>query len=92
MDFGRVTAEISLAIGGTPEHLACKRAAITAHESQVGPEAVPETDFAAAYGYEWYRREGAPGTLDALGNAHLVAAARVPVDVLLVGRGLRAAS
>jgi len=29
--------------------------------------------FAAAYGYEWYRRTGAPGVLDHLGNAHLVA-------------------
>ncbi len=73
VDFGRVTAEISLAVGGTADELACKRAAITAHESQVAPEDVPEDGFAAAYGYEWYRRTGAPGVLDALGNAHLLA-------------------
>src|SRR6185312_5920658 len=46
-----------------------KRAAILAHASQVGPDDVPETTFAAAYGYEWYRRTGVPGVLDRLGNA-----------------------
>jgi N-acetyl-1-D-myo-inositol-2-amino-2-deoxy-alpha-D-glucopyranoside deacetylase len=71
--FGRVTAEIALAITGTPEDLALKRSAILAHESQVAPEDVPAETFAAAYGYEWYRRTGAPGVLDRLGNAHLVA-------------------
>ncbi len=71
--FGRVTAEITLAVTGTEEHLGCKRAAITAHASQVAPEDVPDTGFAAAYGFEWYRRDGAPGVLDALGNAHLLA-------------------
>ncbi|MCW2721560.1 MAG: LmbE family protein [Pseudonocardia sp.] len=73
--FGRVTAEISLAVGGSARELACKRAAITAHESQVDPDAVPVDGFADAYGYEWYRRTGAPGVLDALGNAHLLAGA-----------------
>jgi LmbE family N-acetylglucosaminyl deacetylase len=71
--FGRVTAEIALAITGTAEDLAHKRAAILAHASQVGPADVPEATFADAYGYEWYRRTGAPGVLDRLGNAHLVA-------------------
>ncbi|MBN9101627.1 MAG: PIG-L family deacetylase [Pseudonocardia sp.] len=70
--FGRVTAEITLAVGGTAEHLACKRAAIEAHASQVDPATLPAEHFAAAYGYEWYRRTGAPGVVDALGNAHLV--------------------
>ena len=87
VDFGRVTAEITLAVGGGPEHLACKRSAITAHASQIAPETLPEADFAAAYGYEWYRREGTPGILDALGNAHLVAGApvRLPASGTLVG-------
>jgi LmbE family N-acetylglucosaminyl deacetylase len=70
--FGRVTAEIALAVTGTPADLQHKRAAILAHASQVGPDDVPETTFAAAYGYEWYRRTGVPGVLDRLGNAHLV--------------------
>ena len=74
--FGRVTAEIALAVTGTPGQLAVKRAAITAHASQLGPEDVPEDGFAAAYGFEWYRRSGPPGVLDALGNAHLLAGAR----------------
>ncbi len=74
--YGRVTAEIALAVTGTPAQLAVKRAAITAHASQLGPDDVPEDGFAAAYGYEWYRRSGPPGVLDALGNAHLLAGAR----------------
>src|SRR6476660_2055811 len=44
--FGRVTAEIALAVTGTPEDLQRKRAAILAHASQVGPDDVPETTFA----------------------------------------------
>ncbi|WP_232668689.1 PIG-L deacetylase family protein [Pseudonocardia sp. TRM90224] len=72
--FGRVTAEIALAVAGTAEHLTVKHSAITAHESQVDPAVLP-ADFAAAYGYEWYVRTGAPGVLDALGNAHLLGAA-----------------
>jgi LmbE family N-acetylglucosaminyl deacetylase len=73
--YGRVTAEITLAVAGTAEHLMCKRAAMTAHASQIAPRDVPVgPDFASAYGYEWYRRGGSPGLLDALGNAHLLAA------------------
>ncbi len=71
--YGRATAEISLAVAGGPEHLERKRAAITAHASQVSPHDVPADGFAAAYGYEWYLRTGAPGPLDALGNVHLLA-------------------
>lgn len=71
--FGRVTAEISLAVTGSAAHLERKRAAITAHESQVAPEDVPVADFATTYGYEWFRRSGAPGVLDLLGNEHITA-------------------
>jgi len=71
--FGRATAEISLAVTGSPRHLAGKRAAITAHASQVASDDVPTSGFDAAYGLEWFRRGGAPGVLDALGNAHLAA-------------------
>jgi len=73
VEYGRVTAEITLAVTGTPGHLARKRDAIVTHESQVGPEDVPAAEFASVYGYEWYRRGGAPGVLDRLGNAHLLA-------------------
>ncbi len=73
--FGRVTAEIGLAVTGDARSLACKRAAITAHASQIAPEDVPVEGFAGTYGFEWYRRSGAPGVLDALGNAHLLAGA-----------------
>jgi LmbE family N-acetylglucosaminyl deacetylase len=74
--YGRVTAEIALAVTGDAGHLACKRAAITAHASQVDDAAVPTDGFADTYGYEWYRRHGGPagpGVLEALGNAHLFA-------------------
>jgi LmbE family N-acetylglucosaminyl deacetylase len=70
--YGRVTAEIALAVTGTADDLARKRTAILAHASQIAPDTVPSDTFADAYGYEWYRRTGAPGVLDRLGNAHLV--------------------
>jgi len=71
--FGRVTAEIALAVTGTADDLARKRTAILTHASQIAAADVPAESFAAAYGYEWYRRTGVPGVLDRLGNAHLVA-------------------
>ena len=75
--FGRVTAEIGLAVTGTDGHLRNKRAAMVAHESQIADEDVPDLHaddgFASAYGYEWFTRSGAPGPLDALGNDHLLA-------------------
>jgi LmbE family N-acetylglucosaminyl deacetylase len=74
--FGRMTAEISLAIAGTPSELSAKRAAITAHASQIAEADVPADGFADAYGLEWFRRSGPPGVLDALGNAHIFACAR----------------
>ncbi|WP_300015585.1 PIG-L deacetylase family protein [Pseudonocardia sp.] len=74
--FGRATVEIALAVTGTAAQLDVKRAAIVAHESQLAPDDVPVDGFAAAYGYEWYRRSGPPGVLDRLGNAHLLAAPR----------------
>jgi len=73
--FGRATAEITLAVTGGPEYLAGKRAAITAHASQVDPALLPAEGFEAAYGIEWFRHQGAPGLLDRLGNAHLTAVA-----------------
>jgi LmbE family N-acetylglucosaminyl deacetylase len=72
VEFGRASAEISLAVSGGPEHLADKYAAITAHTSQIDPAQLPLDTFAATYGTEWYRREDAPGLLDQLGEAGLV--------------------
>ncbi|MEO5678316.1 MAG: PIG-L family deacetylase, partial [Acidimicrobiales bacterium] len=51
--------------------LATKRQAMADHASQI-PDAcsamrLPESDFAAVYGYEWYARRGPPGPLDGLG-------------------------
>lgn len=77
--FGRATVEISLAVTGEAATLSTKRAAMTAHASQIAEQDVPAAGFAAAYGYEWFRRSGgpaAPGVLDMLGNAHLVTGAR----------------
>ncbi|MQA06528.1 MAG: GlcNAc-PI de-N-acetylase [Streptosporangiales bacterium] len=71
--FGHVTAEISLAIAGTPRELAIKRTAIATHASQVRPEAVTHEAFDDAYQIEWYLRTGAPGVLDLLGNVHAFA-------------------
>jgi len=76
--YGRATCEIALAVTGDARHLACKRAAITAHASQLDEADVPLEGFADTYGYEWFRRHGGPGgpgVLDALGNAHLFATA-----------------
>lgn len=84
VEFGRATVEIDLAVTGHAAHLAGKRAAITAHASQIDDAEVPDTGFADAYGFEWFRRADAPrpgaarvpGVLDALGNAHLFAGVR----------------
>jgi LmbE family N-acetylglucosaminyl deacetylase len=68
--FGRSTDEIALTVTGDARHLTVKRAAILAHASQVDPAVLPERDFAAAYGREWFRRVGSdsPGVLDLLGS------------------------
>jgi len=52
------------------EFLDVKRRAMAAHASQI-PETssalrLPETDFAAVYGYEWYARRGPIGPIDEL--------------------------
>jgi LmbE family N-acetylglucosaminyl deacetylase len=69
--FGRSADEIALTVVGDARHLTVKRAAILAHASQVDPAALPERDFPAAYGREWFRRADgeAPGVLDLLATA-----------------------
>ncbi|MBO0826610.1 MAG: PIG-L family deacetylase [Streptosporangiales bacterium] len=71
--YGHVTAEIGLAVAGTPAELAAKRAAIAVHASQVRPAAVAHAAFADAYQMEWYVRTGGRAVLDELGNAHVFA-------------------
>ena len=52
------------------DHLDTKRAAITAHHSQIPPTSdvatMPRHAFAHLYGLEWYTRHGPPGTLEQL--------------------------
>ncbi|MCU1594426.1 MAG: LmbE family protein [Frankiales bacterium] len=67
--YGRVTAEISVALAATPYELGVKRAALLAHESQIGPEAL-ETQFQETYELEWYLRRGPAAVLEELGNVH----------------------
>jgi len=68
-DLGLSTVEIDCTVDVRPV-LATKRQAMADHASQI-PEAcsamrLPESDFAAVYGFEWYARRGPPGPLDAL--------------------------
>jgi LmbE family N-acetylglucosaminyl deacetylase len=53
---------------GIGDHLETKRAAITAHHSQVPATSdvvtKPSSAFAQVYGLEWYIRHGPPGTLE----------------------------
>jgi LmbE family N-acetylglucosaminyl deacetylase len=67
--FGRVTAEISVAVAATPYELGVKRAALLAHASQIGPETLDER-FQETYELEWFLRRGPVGILERLGNAH----------------------
>lgn len=67
--FGRVTAEISVALAATPYELAVKRAALLAHESQIGPEVLTDR-FQETYELERYLRRGPSRLLEELGNAH----------------------
>jgi len=71
--FGHASVEITLAVAGTERDLRAKQAAIAAHSSQVPGDALDEASFGDSYGLEWYVRDGAPGLLDELGNAHVFA-------------------
>ncbi len=59
--FGTPEAEITHAID-VSEHIAAKRAAMSAHESQIGDDSffmtMPPEVFAQAFGTEWYVRPG----------------------------------
>jgi N-acetyl-1-D-myo-inositol-2-amino-2-deoxy-alpha-D-glucopyranoside deacetylase len=70
--YGRVTAEISVAVAATPYELDVKRQALLAHASQIGPESLDDR-FQETYELEWYLRRGPRALLDDLGNAHALA-------------------
>jgi LmbE family N-acetylglucosaminyl deacetylase len=70
--YGRVTAEITVALAATPTELAVKRAALLAHESQID-EAMLGKRFAETYELEWYLRRGPRALLEDLGNVHALA-------------------
>ena len=67
--YGRVTAEIGVALAATPRELAVKREALLAHASQITPEMLDER-FVETYELEWYLRRGPAAVLEELGNAH----------------------
>ena len=66
--FGRVTAEIGVALAATPRELAVKREALLAHASQITPEMLDER-FQETYELEWYLRRGPRAVLDVM-NVH----------------------
>jgi LmbE family N-acetylglucosaminyl deacetylase len=67
---GRSTVEITTALWASEHELAVKRAAMAAHRSQIGPEALEAQTFADTYQLEWYVRTGAASVLEVLGNEH----------------------
>jgi LmbE family N-acetylglucosaminyl deacetylase len=68
VQYGRAGRDIAFRVVGDERELSAKYAAITAHASQVAPAMLPPDRFAATYGLEWFRREGAPGALDLLAD------------------------
>lgn len=70
-EYGRVTADISLAVVATADELHAKREALLAHASQITP-AMLDTRFAETYAAEWYLRRGPAALLDALDLLALV--------------------
>ena len=62
-EFGMPESAITHAVDVRPV-LAAKRAAMTAHESQIGPDSwflqMDDDTFAGAFGTEWYVEHGAP--------------------------------
>jgi len=70
--YGRVTAEISVAVAATPRELAVKREALLAHASQITPAMLADR-FAETYELEWFLRHGPAAALEELGNAHALA-------------------
>lgn len=79
--YGMPADDVELEFAATPVELAAKRAAMSVHLSQIGPDDVAHPGFDDAYGFEWYLRTGAPGILDELGTARLASSARALATV-----------
>lgn len=63
---GVPTAKISVTVEAAGHDLLAKIAAMATHSSQIDADELDPAQFAAAYGREWFVREGPPGALDAL--------------------------
>ena len=71
LQVGVSAAEISVTVEGEGHELLAKMAAMATHTSQIGAVELDPAWFVAAYGREWFIREGGPGALDALMAAPL---------------------
>ncbi|MFJ3232891.1 PIG-L deacetylase family protein [Streptomyces sp. NPDC086787] len=65
-DFGVPAARISVTVDADGPGLLAKMAAMATHASQIGTTELDPAHFGAAYGREWFVREGGPGALEAL--------------------------
>jgi LmbE family N-acetylglucosaminyl deacetylase len=63
-ELGVPSSSISLAVLADPASLAAKRAAMAAHNSQIGPEYLAAEPFESGYGREWFVRRGPAGLLE----------------------------
>lgn len=66
LDVGVPASRISVTVNADGPALLAKMAAMATHASQIGAADLDPARFAAAYGREWFVREGEPGALDAL--------------------------
>jgi LmbE family N-acetylglucosaminyl deacetylase len=66
---GAARTEVTTTVTAGPADLAAKRAAMSAHASQIDRAAVRHRGFARTYGQEWYVRAGGTGVLDLPGIA-----------------------
>jgi LmbE family N-acetylglucosaminyl deacetylase len=65
-DLGVPATDISVTVTAEGSDLLAKMAAMAAHASQIRPVDLDPARFAAAYGREWFVREGRLGALDVL--------------------------
>lgn len=84
MEAGTPAAGISVTVEAEGHELLAKMAAMATHGSQIEAIDLEPTQFAAAYGREWFVRDGEPGVVDALAAAP----AGYPADVAYRGRYL----
>ncbi|NEE00274.1 PIG-L deacetylase family protein [Phytoactinopolyspora halotolerans] len=66
LPYGIPADQVELSVTASGEELVAKRAAISAHHSQIRPGELDGAAFGDAYGHEWYLRTGAAAVLDEL--------------------------